>query len=217
MSEPEDRRRPPTDDDTFDTLFPSDRGSRGRESHPDSDETYAMTQDIAPVPRSQHPSVGSIGSPPPPRSAATVLPWLIIGASLLSLAVVGLVILRGQSSTTSAAPSPSLVTQTATASSPAALPPPATDPPPGFQKCAGSDTGFKVAGTGTTCPFVSKVATQATVGAASSPDGNFSIRVSSDTTGMTYTLSCSVQAYIQCTIPATGNKSVPTYIYVMRG
>jgi len=63
---------------------------------------------------------------------------------------------------------------------------------------------------------VADVAAQATTKAASSTDGNFSLQASSAATGKTYTLSCSVQAYIQCTIPPTDKKSAPTSIYVVR-
>lgn len=243
MPEPEDRPAPVAGDDTFDNLFPSDRGSRSREPQPDADETLAMPLRPAPVAK---PRVGQgaqasrgqalVGSPPPPRRASLLLPWLIIGASLVILAVVGLVILSGQNSTSTAVPSSSVVTPTPTepssgstrqtsrgSSSPPtsnsteAFPPAATEPPPGFEKCAGTETGYRVTGAGTTCPFVADVAAAAAARAATTTTADFTVEVASDSTGQTYTLDCSVQEYIQCTIPATGTKTSPTYIYVMRG
>ncbi len=154
VSEPDDQRRPLVGDDTFDTLFPRDRGSRSRDRQPDPDETHATPPRTAAVPKRHRESavIPPVGSPPPPRSAATVLPWLIIGASLLSLAVVGFLILRGKTSTSSPVPTPTATAtapgSTTSSTSTVVLPPPATVPPPGFEKCSGTDIGYKVATNG---------------------------------------------------------------------
>lgn len=179
---------------------------------------------------------GPVGSPPPPRGASMVLPWVVIGASVLAIAVVGFMILRGQRThpNTAASTTP-VVTRTVTSTPPpsapstsssapssnspsskASTPAPATAPPPGFEKCQGTDTGYKVSGSGTTCAFVADVANQATARAASTSGGSFSFDATSAATKQTYQLNCVIGPYIQCTIPPSGSRTSPTFIDVMR-
>lgn len=253
VSDNDERRTPARGDDTFDNLFPADRGSRASDaSHSagrSSDETHALTPAAGPA-RAARPTqrggeydVNQIGSPPPPRRAGLVLPWVIITASVLAIAVVGFMLLRGQrtqpsvaatkpmttalttsasSPTSASSSSPSSATSSSSSSSStsssssssASTPPAAKVAPPGFEKCAGTKTGYKVKGSGTTCPFVADVAAQAAGQAADAQNGRFQLRVTSAATKKTYDVSCTVQAYIQCSLP--GSQGAPTYIYVMR-
>lgn len=188
--------------------------------------------------------MGYVGSPPPPRRAGLVLPWVIIAASVLAIAVVGFMLLRGQrtkpntaatqpvmtvsastdpgqstssnsSSSTPSSTSSSSSSPSSSSSSSASAPPPATTPPPGFVQCAGTDTGYKVTGSGTTCPFVADVATKAAQQAGNATGGSFQITVVSAATKKSYDVSCKVAAYLECSLPGA-NGSTPTYIYVMR-
>lgn len=220
MSDNDEPRTPAHDDDTFDNLFPAGRGSRAGDAGGPAGPAFD--------------GIGQVGSPAPPRRAAVMLPWVIITASVLAIAVVGFMLLRGQrsqpttavsnplttaqtssgsSSTSSSSSSPSSSTSNSTSSS-VSTPPAATAAPPGFEKCAGTDTGYRVKGSGTTCPFVADVATRAAGQAASAQDGKFELTVSSAATKKTYEVSCTVQAYIECSLP--GSQGAPTYIYVVR-
>ena len=196
MSDDDARRRHPAGDDTFDDLFPAraghpddgrERARRPLRSSPD-DPTQAVPAGRAArrtesVRRPQAPAA-EVGSPPPPRGAGLLLPWIIITASVLAIGIVGFMVLRGQRThPNTAATTPAVTrtvtqtqTPTATAStsssvrtpattSSASTPPAASTPPPGFTKCAGTDTGYKVSGSGTTCSFVADVAQKATAAA----------------------------------------------------
>lgn len=251
MSDHQDPRTPASDD-TFDDLFPVDRGSRARAADhatdpagfaPAASDGYASGYD-APPPVGRGPAVSDaptydgrpVGSPPPPRGAGMVLPWVVIGASVLAIAVVGFMILRGQRThpntavtstpvvtktvtstpSQSASPTSSSAPNSTSSSSTASTPAPAAAPPPGFQKCAGTDTGYKVRGSGTTCAFVADVANQATARAASAGGDSFSFAATSAATGQTYQLNCVIGPYIECTIPPSGSRTSQTFIYVMR-
>ncbi len=164
------------------------------------------------------------------------MPWIIITASVLAIGIVGFMVLRGQRThPNTAATTPAVTrtvtqtqTPTATAStsssvrtpattSSASTPPAASTPPPGFTKCAGTDTGYKVSGSGTTCSFVADVAQKATAAVGSAVNGSFTVQADSTTTNKSYTLTCIVAAYLQCTIPPDATKRSSTSIYVMRG
>ena len=169
-----------------------------------------------------------------------VLPWVVIGASVLAIAVVGFMILRGERThpntavsstpvvtrtvTSTSSPSGSSSAPSTSSSAPssssatgrASTPAPATAPPPGFEKCTGTDTGYKVSGSGTTCGFVADVANQATALAASATGSTVSFDATSAATGQTYQLNCAIGPYIECTIPPSGSRTSPTFIDVMR-
>ena len=243
-----DGPRSPTGNDTFDDIFPADQGSRARaaESATDPAGPPPMRDPAPPIagydagPARQSGSGAPtydgrpVGSPPPPRGARMVLPWVIIGASALAIAIVGFMILRGQRTHPNTAATTPVVTRTVTStpsptsggnapvgptsgpSSSSEAPAPATTPPPGFEKCSGTDTGYKVRGAGTTCAFVADVARGATARAATAGKGGFSFDATSAATGQTYTLECVIGPYINCTIPPSGSRSSPTYIDVMR-
>lgn len=247
MSDNDERRTPANGDDTFDNLFPADRGSRasdaGRSVGRGSDETHAIRADSARPGRSTQPNdshdlsgydLSGFGSPPPPRRAGLVLPWVIITASVLAIAVVGFMLLRGQrthpsiaatepvatvstsaSSGPQSSPSSSPSSTSSSTSSSASTPPAATVAPPGFEKCAGTDIGYRVKGSGTTCPFVADVATQAVEQAAAARDRMFQMKITSAATRKTYQVSCTVQEYIECSLPGSQGSSL-TYVYVMR-
>lgn len=71
-------------------------------------------------------------------------------------------------------------------------------------------------GSGTTCPFVADVATQAVERAAGARDRTFQMKITSAATQKTYQVSCTVQEYIECSLPGSQGGSL-TYVYVMRG
>lgn len=225
MPDNDDRRKPALGDDTFDELFPADGGSRARQAAP---EPHAAATEGS--------GLGYVGSPPPPRRAGLVLPWVIIAASVLAIAVVGFMLLRGQrtkpntaagqpvttvsastdpSQSTSSGSSSSTPSSSSSSSSSASVPPPATAPPPGFVQCTGTDTGYKVTGSGTTCPFVADVATKAAQQAGNATGDAFQLTVVSAATKKSYDVRCKVAAYLECSLPGA-NGSTPTYIYVMR-
>lgn len=242
VSDNDERRTPAHGDDTFDHLFPPDRSSRtsdpSRSGSRNSDETHALASaaDEHESGRPAQPVAGYdadyFGSPPPPRRAGLVLPWVIITASVLAIAVVGFMLLRGNRTHPSIAatqpvttapttrgsspssPSSSSSTSSSTSTS-AVTPAAATAAPPGFEKCAGTATGYKVKGSGTTCPFVADVAALAAAQAATAQDGKFQMQVTSAATKKTYQVSCTVQEYIQCSLPGSTD-GAPTYIYVVR-